>query len=669
VALREAFLDGPAGVALDTTNSGGPDQFDKVAAATTSTLAFSSDVLYEGATTLKLTPGTAGQVHADMTGYGQAASLSFRLPLQIAQLPTTGNMVLCRFANKNNGNHSRVSVTPSGQVILQYGTGNAIGATSTTVLTLNEFWRIEAQATSTGTGAAANSITARIYDPTGALVETITHNNFTVPATGIDAALLGQAGSVAQTATTWYAARWAVSDLGWIGPPTLDGGAVSITAPAALTVGGTVTAGGVSGAVTMAAPASLTVDGGDTELAAVAISAAAALTVAASVAEFAAVTMQAPAGLTVAGAIDRQGAVTLAIPASLAVAGIRGVAGAASLTFLAALSVPASVTESAAVALSVPVALTVDGLSGKTGAVALTVPAGLTVAGIRGLFAAVSLTAPARLTVAGALLASGAVQLQFPMDLLAAPLVPGFYLLNPCDWDLVDATAIDGTNAQDQFGMCNQWDIINTGLYVDKSTDRSALAFPGISSLHGKLAAQIANYLGWDMLNGAKQWLQCGEVWASWDMLLHAYPGDGRIRCVQLLDQAHNQRISVSFSTTGAPGIRNTSSGAVTSAAQKVALGTWYHYEFHAKITGTATATCDLDVYTAADMQLFASLSGVNLTSLTGTTAIGGLWVGAINSASATFDGWLMRNLQVSSVENPGVFNPREGFGCALVAA
>lgn len=237
------------------------------------------------------------------------------------------------------------------------------------------------------------------------------------------------------------------------------------------------------------------------------------------------------------------------------------------------------------------------------------------------------------------------------------------YLRNPCDWDLADGTAIVAANAGDQFGMCDPFNDINDGCLVDIATDRSALAFPGRNSVRAPLQNQSQNSLGWLWADTPT------EIWVSADFMLPTTPGNSTTRLIQLQDQDGFGRFGLAVTNTDQLAVRNITTN-VNGVIHALTHTVWYHLDWHVLFAGTAgQVTYDLTAYTAADMEV-AFTGGTGGWGLgTGVTSFGGLWLGAINNGAVTYTGWNLRNVQVSDEGPPGVLNPREGFGSALVAA
>lgn len=190
--------------------------------------------------------------------------------------------------------------------------------------------------------------------------------------------------------------------------------AAALVAPATLTVDATRDA---PGAAQLGAPASLSVDGTRTASAATQLTAPAALAAGGTRDTTATVPLAAPAALAVSPTRATAGTVTLAAPGALLAAPAGGGAtasGAASLTAPAALTVSGTRTTSGSAALAAPAALTVDGTRSSAAAVTLTAPAQLLAGALRTALVAVGLPAPASLT-------AGATRTSTSTILLAAP--------------------------------------------------------------------------------------------------------------------------------------------------------------------------------------------------------------------------------------------------------
>jgi hypothetical protein len=198
---------GTSGATVTTANSGGAsgDAFSAVSIGSGSTLICTNALAFSGTKSYQFAETTSHAVTANWTITGVAGPLYAR---SYIYFQSTAGPGYAYFVSGGTGSMT-VVVSSAGKV--QVLCSGVTTLTSTTVLSANTWYRIEAQFTfGTGTSQAV----MRLYDASGTLLETLT-TAATGTVTGATTLAFGSSGT---TTVTYNMDNLAASDQGWIGP-------------------------------------------------------------------------------------------------------------------------------------------------------------------------------------------------------------------------------------------------------------------------------------------------------------------------------------------------------------------------------------------------------------------------------------------------------------------
>lgn len=205
---------GTNGTSVTAANSGGAsgDAFNSISTGTGSTLIFTNTLAFGGANSYQFAETSGHAVSANWTCTGVAGPIYLR---GYIYFQTTAGPGYAYFLSGGTGSMT-VAVSSSAKV--QVLCSGVTTLTSTTALSANTWYRIEAQF---AFGSGTSGVVMRLYDAAGTLLETLTTTTAGT-VTGATSIALGSSGA---TATTYNMDNLAASDQGWIGPYAVPPGA------------------------------------------------------------------------------------------------------------------------------------------------------------------------------------------------------------------------------------------------------------------------------------------------------------------------------------------------------------------------------------------------------------------------------------------------------------